>query len=79
MMIIGSSPDTRAPGIDTDNSLPQAHRYRIDKETTGYLLFRVLLIKNFFFFVFFDNLGCPGQRSVDMRISTNPRGHATPY
>jgi hypothetical protein len=26
------------------------------------------------FFFFFDNLGCLGQRSVDTRTLTNPRG-----
>jgi hypothetical protein len=31
------------------------------------------------FFFFIDNLGCPGQRSVDTRTSTNPKGHATSY
>ena len=30
-------------------------------------------------FFFFDNFGCPGQRSVDTRTSTNLRKHATPY
>ena len=27
-----------------------------------------------YIFFFFDNLGCPGQRSVDTHTSTNPRG-----
>jgi hypothetical protein len=31
-----------------------------------------LVLNNFFFF--FDNLGCSGQRFVDMRTSINLRG-----
>ena len=39
----------------------------------------IFLEKKLSVLFFFFNLGCSGQRSVDTRISTNLRGHATPY